>query len=585
MSKIFTLVNNETFKKYAFISIAVVLIAIFCFSITPVSFQNDVFYNIKVGEIISKNGIDNQDHFSWNVGLSYTYPHWLYDLIVYFIYSISNFDGLYVVTCILSCFLGITLYAVSSKLSKNYIVSFITTIGALYLMRAYITARAQLVTFILFILAIYCIEEFLKNRTLRHAAGLILISLLIANLHCAVWLFLFVLFLPYIAEYFVAIIADILIYKKTSILFLKLKIKKLDKKSKNNKKIQEKIEALKNKVNDIENANIKIKIRRDKDLDSPYKIRITRNKNTKWLIVVLIICILMGFVTPLGTTPFTYLAKTLQGNTTKNINEHLPLTLYQNRDILIAIAIFLSLLIFTKVKIKLSDLAMLTGLTFLMLASARQCSMFALICSIILAKLLVEIINTNFKGNINGFNNFFTDAKTIFLITILSLLLSYYQYDGKKDDAFVTESEYPIQACDYILNNIDLTKAKIFNEYNYGSYMLFRGIPVFIDSRADLYSPEFNNLNNNIVGIDKDVLSTFNLDSDIFMDFIKTQNIDVYYGEIFEKYNATHVILYNNSKVKLLIDNADNDKYKMIYSDDYFSIYEIINSTVEQEVN
>lgn len=33
---------------------------------------------------------------------------------------------------------------------------------------------------------------------------------------------------------------------------------------------------------------------------------------------------------------------------------------------------------------------------------------------------------------------------------------------------------------------------KIYNEYNYGSYLLFRGIPVFVDSRADLYTPQFN---------------------------------------------------------------------------------------------
>ena len=54
------------------------------------------------------------------------------------------------------------------------------------------------------------------------------------------------------------------------------------------------------------------------------------------------------------------------------------------------------------------------------------------------------------------------------------------------DDSFVDESSYPVQACDYILENIDLENARFYNEYNYGSYMLFRGIPVFIDSRADL---------------------------------------------------------------------------------------------------
>ena len=43
-----------------------------------------------------------------------------------------------------------------------------------------------------------------------------------------------------------------------------------------------------------------------------------------------------------------------------------------------------------------------------------------------------------------------------------------------------------------MLQNLDVKNIKLFNEYNYGSYLLYKGIPVFIDSRADLYAPEFN---------------------------------------------------------------------------------------------
>ena len=48
--------------------------------------SNDTFYLIKLGESISKNGIDMLDHFSWITGLTYTYPHWLFSVIIYFIY-------------------------------------------------------------------------------------------------------------------------------------------------------------------------------------------------------------------------------------------------------------------------------------------------------------------------------------------------------------------------------------------------------------------------------------------------------------------------------------------------------------------
>ena len=31
-----------------------------------------------------------------------------------------------------------------------------------------------------------------------------------------------------------------------------------------------------------------------------------------------------------------------------------------------------------------------------------------------------------------------------------------------------------------VLENIDLGTAKFYNEYNYGSYLLYKGVPVFI---------------------------------------------------------------------------------------------------------
>lgn len=539
-------------KKKLTIIVSIILIAIFCISITPVSMQNDTFYTIKVGEQISKYGIDMQDHFSWHDNLPYTYPHWLYDLLTYFIFLLFDFKGIYITTCILSCILGISLYFVSSKISKNNLISFVTTIGALYLIKGYITARAQLVTFILFVLALYCIEMFLENRKIRYAIGLVIISLLIANLHCAVWLFLFIMFLPYIAEYLISLGADILIYRKISLFILNLRIKSLKNKNKN----KEKLSKLQEKQKQIQDQNKKIKNVRDKDLENPYKIRITKNKNTKWLIVILIACVLVGFLTPIGTTPFTYLIKTMQTNTIENINEHLPMTLSNHTEILVSLIIFLAILIFTKIKIKLCDLLMLGGLTYLMLLSRRQLSMFSIIGSLILAKLLVDFVNVYFKNGEKGFNDFFSDIKTLVLASCLTLCLSYYQCKDKFDDEFIEQKSYPVQACDFILENIDLGKARFFNEYNYGSYMLLRGIPVFIDSRADLYSPKFNGL-----------------EDDIFMDFIEVSNISKFYDDVFDKYDITHVILFKDSKVNMIIEKTNDSNYKELYSDDHFIIY------------
>lgn len=533
-----------------FTIIAVVLIAIFCIAITPVTLQNDTYYTIKIGEHIQNNGIDMKDPFSWHEDLNYTYPHWLYDLLTYKIYSQFGMMGIYLTTCLLSCILGITLFFVSSKISKNKLISFFVTIGAMYLLKGYIAARAQLVTFILFILSLYFIEKFLENRKIRYGIGIVLISTLIANLHVAVWPFLFILFLPYIGEYLIAVLADVIIYKKVQEMLLKIKIKY----SSNNKEALEKFQK---ELDELQAKVSKIKIKRSKSIQNPYKIKITKNKNVKWLILIMIICAFTGLLTPLGDTPYTYLAKTMQGNTTKNINEHLPMTIAEQPEVLCTIIIFLAVLTFTKIKIKLSDLFMIGGLAFLMLESRRQLSMFSLIGSVILSKLIVELITCYDKELLEKINKKILHP---FIIICMIVLVGWQTYDNVKtkyNDKFIDETQYPVKACDYILENIDLSKARFYNEYNYGSYMIYRGIPVFIDSRADLYAPEFSGL--------KD---------DIFTDFIDVSSIGTFYEDILEKYNITHVILYSNSKMSMIIDETKDPHYSKIYKDDYFVIYE-----------
>ena len=101
--------------KINFKILAIVLIAIFCIALTPVTFQNDTYYTIKIGELIKTSGIDMLDHFSWHEGLPYTYPHWLYDFLTYIVYELFNFKGIYILTCILSAILGISIFLVNSK--------------------------------------------------------------------------------------------------------------------------------------------------------------------------------------------------------------------------------------------------------------------------------------------------------------------------------------------------------------------------------------------------------------------------------------------------------------------------------------
>lgn len=360
-------------KKQAirFHTMAIILIIIFCMAITPKTLQNDTFYTIKIGEYILENGITMQEPFSWHQNLEYTFPHWAYDVFIYSIYNIGGMTGIYISTIILASILGILLYGVNVKLAKNRIISFILTIGTLYLIKPYICARAQLVTFILFILTIYFIERFLETKKIKYAIGLVVIPILIANLHVATFYFYFILYLPYIAEFVLYIFAY------ANVIISGAKVDSI------RKKIQKQgaTEELLEKLQKTEEKHRKLKEKEDNRIEKPYKIKMTYHDSIKILIIIMLICLLTGFLTPLGTTPYTYLIKTMQGISTKNINEHLPTVLAENKNLLITFAVYIAIVAFTKIKVKLSDIFLLGGLGLLAILSRRQASMFYLIRS------------------------------------------------------------------------------------------------------------------------------------------------------------------------------------------------------------
>ena len=570
-----TITNEKSIKtnKIKFNILAIFAIIIFSIALTPVTFQNDTYYTIAIGKDIVETGtIDMKDHFSWHEDLEYTYPHWLYDVGTYLVYQLGEnigigvFTAIYILTVLLSITLGLVIYMACVKISKHHITSFLITMGIMYLLKNFITARAQLVTFILFALTVLFIEEFIASKKKRYAIGLIIISILIANLHVAVWPFYFVLYLPYVAQYMIALISTSKLGYKINKKFKENRLKSLEKAKLNKKEIKdldEKIEKIKNKIIEIEKSHDKSEKSAEKRRNNPYKIVIEKQDAVKWLILIMVICAFTGLLTPLGDTPYTYLSKTMEGNTMDNISEHQPLTLINNMEMIICIILVLGLITFTDTKIKLCDLFMLGGLLYLSFMSRRQVSMFDIIGGIIFARIVASFFDKYDAGGeeklLKSINTIYGKAITILVV----ILISFNILKPKLDDKFVDENTYPVKASDYIIENVDLSTMKIYNEYNYGSYLLFRGIPVFVDSRADLYTPQFNGEKNDDGKYEG---------KDIFSDYINTSNIGVYYENKFEEYDITHVLIRKNSKLNMFISR--NDKYIELYGDNNFVFYQ-----------
>ena len=149
----------------------------------------------------------------------------------------------------------------------------------------------------------------------------------------------------------------------------------------------------------------------------------------------------------------------------------------------------------------------------------------------------------------------------ITIITIAVIVIAILLYKPHKDDAYIDESSYPVQAAEWIKENLNLSEITLYNEYNYGSYLIYQDIPVFIDSRCDLYLPEFNE---NVY---------------VFKDFLNLNNMNIKnMEEKIEEYGFTHFIVSNGVKMNMYLDLKPVE-YKKIYpndkvSDNNFSIYE-----------
>ena len=365
------------------------------------------------------------------------------------------------------------------------------------------------------------------------------------------------MFLPYIGEYIIALLKENI--DLPTLLFLKsdkIEIKKLSNKKELTEKEIKKLEQLTKRV-EVNEKRIETKRELAKAKEGKeYKIVINKKDNVKWLIIIMIICIFTGLITPIGDTPYTYLIHTMQGNTTENISEHLPMVLAQDMPAIVIISVYLIMLAFTKTKVRLSDLFLNIGLIVLALMSRRQLSMLCFIGVIALNNIISDFIKLySTEKQIEQVKKAMVTWKGQIISYILVILVTGVMMFDSRDNKIVNDALYPVKACDYILEKLDVNNIKIFNDYNYGSYLMYRGIPVFIDSRADVYDPKFNGL--------KD---------DIFQDYIKTNGLNKYYEDTFEHYGITHVISYANSKLALYLSH-DYD-YKELYKDKNFVIYE-----------
>ena len=472
--------------------LSIISIVFLCIGTTVRSFQNDTFYTIKFGEYIYKYGIDMMDHFCWVKNLPYTYPHWLYDLLIYYIYHSFGYMGIYLCNIFLFVCLILVVYFLHLRLHKNEFLAFFVSLFTICCLCGFATARAQLPSLILFLLEFYFILMLIKEGKNRYIFYLVFDSWLIANIHGTSWLFYFILFLPFFGEEIIYKLKNKIIYKK---------------------------------------------------------VIVHRIPYIKKLIISFILSFMMGIFTP-GRICYSYVFRVMLGDSQSYIIEHAPLVIIHHPTFIAIVLVLLLILIFTNTKVYLRELFMIVGLMVMCFMSVRHLAFFYSIGVLCISIICVRALKNSNDKTLDTLV-YLIIKKRIIYVSILFIILigSYSKFIENEKKIFVPKKDYPVDAVKYIKKNLDYKSIRLYNDYNVGSYLLFNDIPVFVDSRSDLYLKEFTGVN-------------------IFDD---SMNIYKDYEKKFKKYGVEYVLV---SKSDVMFKLLDKDiQYDIIYKDKYYGLF------------
>ncbi|MCA9946363.1 MAG: hypothetical protein KC449_22925, partial [Anaerolineales bacterium] len=153
----------------------------------------------------------------------------------------------------------------------------------------------------------------------------------------------------------------------------------------------------------------------------------------------------------------------------------------------------------THAPVTITDLLLFLGTGAAGLLSARHIPLFAIVATPIIVRHWLAVLDLDPTGLISrtanpqrekplGSGLFVVLNWVILLVAVGTAVL--YTLTKIDNNQTAIAARYPVAAVDY-LQETGLDEARGYNSYNWGGYLIWRGVPVFVDGRADVYGDPF----------------------------------------------------------------------------------------------
>ena len=166
-------------------------------------FDNDGWFLLNSGRYVENYGIPHTEPFTIHEGFHFVMQQWLFALGLWKIYEIGQMQGMLFFNWIMGGLLISGYYRLLQLSDDNDItISRLLTIPAAFLLSFYICQRPQIASGLIFLIELYTLEYAGKKaKPPKYVYALFFVlSLLLINVHAAMWPMMSVFILPYVVE-------------------------------------------------------------------------------------------------------------------------------------------------------------------------------------------------------------------------------------------------------------------------------------------------------------------------------------------------------------------------------------------------
>lgn len=451
-----------------------ILLPLFFFLYVNFSKETDIWFLFSHGRYILNNGFPHLEFLTIHENLHFVMQQWAWSFVLYLLYHYLGSIGVILLVGIINILIIFFLYKLCMRICNNSYFSYlIVAIIDLLLELNFVTPRPQIFSLLLLLIVVYILER--KDKSLFF---LPVISLFLINFHASMWLMIFIICLPFVAEYI---------------------------------------------------------IRKDKYI---FK-----------LLLLMIISFLVGFINPYTWEAMMYIFSSYGIELfNKLIVEMRQFSLtgenyvvYNSIQFLILFIIEIITIIFNVKKTSIHSIFLVLGLSIMAFLNLRNISLF-LVCSLPYASIALKnriVIDYELK----------TKYIIIFL-AIIPLLFSYKAYRG----TYILRDKETADVVNVLDTKYDKRKIKLFNDFNNGPYLEYKGYRTYIDSRAEVFIKKINHK------------------EDIFNEYFEVLIGKINYEKFINKYNFSVLIVTKDSNIYDYLNN--NSNFNTIYTKNNIIVFE-----------